>query len=39
MNIDEALREIAKYQNIEFKEILNKYNTLNWNKKLYPWKK
>ena len=20
-------------------EILNKYNTLNWNKKLYPWKK
>ena len=33
MNIDEALREIAKYQNIEFKEILNKYNTIS---KKYP---
>ena len=20
-------------------EILNKYNSLNWNNKLYPWKK
>ena len=24
---------------VETLEILNKYNTLNWNKKLYPWKK